>query len=131
MGVHGILFQKVRSAPLSGAVSKASAGAMEHMAFARVSNLVASLERLKKNGLWIVGTDARSATPVDRADLNVGMALVVGGEGKGMRPLVRRTCDLLVAVPQNSQVESLNASVAAAIVLYEVTRQRRARVISE
>ena len=125
MGVHGIILPKARTAPLSPAVSKSSAGAMEHMLFARVSNLVAALQRLKKAGLWVVGAHAGSGQPLYEADLNVGLVLVIGGEGKGIRPLVRKTCDYLVSIPQKTQLDSLNAAVAGAIVMYEIVRQRR------
>jgi 23S rRNA (guanosine2251-2'-O)-methyltransferase len=130
MGVHGVVLPKVRAAPLSPAVSKASAGAMEHMLFARVSNLVAVLQRLKKAGLWVVGSHAGSQHAVDQADFNVGLVLVIGGEAKGIRPLVRKTCDYLVGVPQKTQVDSLNAAVAGAMVMYEVMRQRRKYTVS-
>jgi 23S rRNA (guanosine2251-2'-O)-methyltransferase len=124
MGVHGIVLPKARSAPLSPAVSKASAGAMEHMLFARVSNLVAALQRLKKLGLWIIGAHSDSGQPVYQADLKVGLALVIGGEAKGIRPLVRKTCDFLVSIPQKEKVDSLNAAVAGAVIMYEIGRQR-------
>lgn len=125
MGVHGIILPKTRAAPLSPAVSKASAGAMEHMLFARVANLVAALQRLKKAGLWVVGSHAGSQNAVDQADFDVGLVLVIGGEDKGLRPLVCKTCDYLVRVPQKTGIDSLNAAVAGAMVMYEVTRQRR------
>ena len=125
MGVHGIVLPKARAAPLSPAVSKASAGAMEHMLFARVSNLVATMQRFKKTGLWVVGADGSSDQRVDEVDFNVGLVLVIGGEGKGIRPLVRKTCDYLVSIPQKKVVGSLNAAVAGAIVMYEIVRQRR------
>ena len=125
MGVHGIILAKDRSAPLSPSVSKASAGAMEHMLIARVPNLVAALKGLKKAGLWVVGAHAGSEQRVDEADFNVGLVLVIGGEAKGIRPLVRKTCDYLVSVPQKKLVDSLNAAVAGAIVMYEIVRQRR------
>lgn len=125
MGVHGVILPKARAAPLSPAVSKASAGAMEHMLFARVSNLVAALQRLKKAGLWVVGAHAGSERPVDQADYDVGLVLVIGGEGKGIRPLVRKTCDYLVSIPQKGVADSLNAAVAGAIVMYEIVRQRK------
>ncbi|MGD8512885.1 MAG: 23S rRNA (guanosine(2251)-2'-O)-methyltransferase RlmB [Deltaproteobacteria bacterium] len=130
MGVHGIILPKTRAAPLSPAVSKASAGAMEHMLFARVANLVAALKRLKKAGLWVVGCQAGSERPADEADFNMGLVLVIGGEDKGLRPLVRKTCDYLVCVPQKQGIDSLNAAVAGAMVMYEVTRQRRKRSVS-
>ena len=125
MGTHGIVLAKNRSAPLVPSVSKASAGAMEHTLIARVTNLVAALKKLKKAGLWVVGADAGSEQRVDEADFNVGLVLVIGGEDKGIRPLVRKTCDYLVSVPQRNLVDSLNAAVAGAIVMYEVVRQRR------
>ncbi|NVM57623.1 MAG: RNA methyltransferase, partial [Desulfobacterales bacterium] len=99
-------------------------GAMEHMLIARVSNLVAALQRLKKAGLWVGGAHAGSDQRVDQADFNVGLVLVIGGEGSGIRPLVRKTCDYLVSVPQKTVVDSLNAAVAGAIVMYEIVRQR-------
>jgi 23S rRNA (guanosine2251-2'-O)-methyltransferase len=125
MGIHGIILAKDRSAPLSPSVSKASAGAMEHTLIARVPNLVTALKRLKKAGLWVVGAHAGSGQRVDEADFNVGLVLVIGGEGKGIRPLVRKTCDYLVSVPQKKVVDSLNAAVAGAMVMYEIVRQRR------
>ncbi|MBW1895417.1 MAG: 23S rRNA (guanosine(2251)-2'-O)-methyltransferase RlmB [Deltaproteobacteria bacterium] len=124
MGVHGIVFPKARAAPLSPAVSKASAGAMEHMLFTRVTNLVAALKGFKKTGLWVVGAHPASKTTVDEADFNVGLVVVIGGEGKGIRPLVQKTCDYLVSIPQKRDVDSLNAAVAGAIVMYEIARQR-------
>lgn len=126
MGIHGIILAKAHCAPLSPAVSKASAGAMEHVLIARVSNLVAALQRLKKAGLWVVGAHAASDQRVDQADFNVGLVLVIGGEGKGIRPLVRKTCDYLVSIPQKTVVNSLNAAVAGAMVMYEIVRQRNA-----
>lgn len=125
MGIHGIILAKDRSAPLSPSVSKASAGAMEHMLIARVPNLVAALKELKKAGLWVVGAHAGSEKRVNEADFNVGIVLVIGGEGKGIRPLVRKTCDYHVSIPQKKLLDSLNAAVAGAIVMYEIVRQRR------
>jgi 23S rRNA (guanosine2251-2'-O)-methyltransferase len=124
MGVHGIVFPKARAAPLSPAVSKASAGAMEHMLFARVANLVAALKGFKKAGVWVVGAHPGSKTPVSQADFNIGLVVVVGGEGKGIRPLVAKTCDYLVSIPQRREIDSLNAAVAGAIIMYEIVRQR-------
>ena len=124
MGIHGIILAKDRTAPLSPSVSKASAGAVEHMLIARVTNLVSALIRLKKAGLWVVGAHADSEQRVDESDFNVGLVLVIGGEGKGIRPLVRKTCDYLVSVPQKKLFDSLNAAVAGAIVMYEIVRQR-------
>jgi 23S rRNA (guanosine2251-2'-O)-methyltransferase len=125
MGFHGVILPKARVAPLSPAVSKASAGAMEHMLFARVPNLVGALQQFKKEGLWVVGAHGGSAQAVDQVDFNMGLVLVIGGEGKGIRPLVRKTCDYLVSIPQKETVDSLNAAVAGAIVMYEIVRQRK------
>jgi 23S rRNA (guanosine2251-2'-O)-methyltransferase len=127
MGFHGVVLPKARVAPLSPAVSKASAGAMEHMLFARVPNLVRALQQFKKDGLWVVGAHGDSGQAVDQVDFNMGLVLVIGGEGKGIRPLVRKTCDYLVSVPQKKTVDSLNAAVAGAIVMYEIVRQRQRR----
>ncbi len=124
LGVHGIILAKARAAPLSPSVSKASAGAMEHTLFVRVPNLVSALKAMKKAGLWVVGACADAGAPVNETDLNAGLVLVIGGEGKGMRPLVRSTCDYLVSIPQKAVVDSLNAAVAGAIVMYEIVRQR-------
>ena len=125
MGIHGVILARDRSAPLSPSVSKASAGAMEHALIARVPNLVAALKSVKKAGLWVVGAHVGSQQRVDEADFNVGLVLVVGGESKGIRPLVQKTCDYLVSVPQKGGLDSLNAAVAGAMVMYEVVRQRR------
>ena len=127
LGVHGTILTKARSAPLSPAVSKASAGAMEHMLFARVPNLVAALQRFKEAGLWIVGGHSGSEQPVFQADFSVGLVVVIGGEGTGLRPLVGKNCDYLVSIPQKTTVDSLNAAVAGAIVMYEIVRQRRVK----
>jgi 23S rRNA (guanosine2251-2'-O)-methyltransferase len=125
MGVQGILLPKARSAPLSAAVSKASAGAMEDMRFVRVSNMVSALQEFKKLGCWVVGTVPQGELPANEADLKVGLVIVIGGEERGIRPLVRRTCDVLVSIPQDDEMDSLNAAVAGAIVMYEAMRQRR------
>ena len=127
LGVHGTILTKARSAPLSPAVSKASAGAMEHMLFARVPNLVAALQWFKEAGLWVVGGHSGSGQPVFQADFNVGLVLVIGSEGRGLRPLVRKHCDYLVSIPQKAVVDSLNAAVAGAIVMYEIVRQRKVK----
>lgn len=125
MSIHGVILPKDRSSPLTPAVSKASAGAMEHALIARVANLVAALKGLKKGGLWVAGADANAGQRIDETDLRVGLVLVVGGEQKGIRSLVRKTCDYLVSVPQDKIIGSLNVAVAGAILMYEVVRQRR------
>lgn len=128
MGVHGVVLPKNRSAPLSAAVSKASSGAMEHMVFRRVTNLVSCLQGLKDRGLWVIGADKGGRTPVFEADLTIDLAFVIGGEEKGIRPLVRKTCDLLVCILQADTIDSLNAAAAGAMVMYEAVRQRQGMV---
>jgi 23S rRNA (guanosine2251-2'-O)-methyltransferase len=128
-GVDGVVLTERRSAPLSPAAVKASAGAAEHLRIARVVNLVRALEELKKQNLWIVGLDAsldeRGQTDYDRFDLTGNCVLVLGREGAGLHDLVRRTCDHLLRIPMAGGVSSLNVSAAGAVVLYEAFRQRR------
>ena len=123
-GVSGILVPKRGVAPPSAAAVSASAGALLHARLARVTNLVASLEQVKKNGIWVVGLAPGGSLPWYRFDYTVPLILVLGSEGKGLRPLVSRICDALVSLPQLGHVDSLNLSVAAGVVLYEVLRQR-------
>ncbi len=121
-GAHGIIIPRRRAAGLSPAVARASAGAIAHLPVAQVGNLVAALERLKTHGVWIVGADPEGAERYDRAGLAPPVALVVGGEGRGLHRLVRERCDRVVRIPLRGQVASLNVSVAAALLLYEVAR---------
>jgi 23S rRNA (guanosine2251-2'-O)-methyltransferase len=123
-GAHGVVIPKRRAAHVSGAVAKTSAGAVEHLPVARVPNTARALRALKDEGLWIVALDMGGGSCFER-DLTGGVALVVGGEGGGLGRLVRETCDLTVSVPMYGKVASLNAACAAAVVLYEVRRQRR------
>ncbi len=123
-GVHGILLPKDRSAPPSAAASKASAGALEHMRVAYVTNLVNTIKALKKEGFWIAGAHQSGDQSLFDAELSGAMALVIGGEEKGLRPLVLKHCDLTIAIPQTGAVTSLNASAAAAVIVYETFRQR-------
>lgn len=123
-GVHGVIVPKHHSAPVSPAAVKASAGATEHMAIAEVTNIVQAVEELKKEGFWVVGLDAAGATSYTAADYSSPIALIVGNEGKGIRRLVKEHCDFLVSIPLYGKVASLNASVAGALVMYEVTRKR-------
>jgi 23S rRNA (guanosine2251-2'-O)-methyltransferase len=125
-GIIGVVVPKDRSAPPTPAVSKASAGALEHMRVAYVTNLVSAMETLKQRGFWIGGADRDGRQCVFDADLKGSLALVIGGEEKGMRPLVQKHCDFTVAIPQAGVVGSLNASAAAAVIIYEAFRQRRA-----
>jgi 23S rRNA (guanosine2251-2'-O)-methyltransferase len=127
-GATGVIVPAHGSAVVTPAVARASAGAVEHLPVAVVTNLARYLEEVKGGDLWIYGAagDAAGARPMWETDLAGGVAIVLGAEGKGLRPLVRRTCDALVSIPLEGQVESLNVSVAAAVLLYEARRQRGA-----
>ena len=123
-GAHGVIIPKRRSAGLTAIVDKASAGAAEHMAIARVPNIPSAIKELKERGLWVYGTAADGQSGLWDTDFTGSMALVIGSEGDGMGRLVRESCDFIVSLPMKGQVNSLNASAAAAIVMYEVLRQR-------
>ena len=123
-GAHGVIIPKRRSAGLTAVVDKASAGAAEHMAIARVPNLPAAIQALKDRGLWIYGTAADGQNDLWHTDFSGALALVIGSEGDGMGRLVRESCDFIVSLPMKGQLSSLNASAAAAITMYEVLRQR-------
>jgi len=120
----GVVVPAHGSARVTPAVCRSSAGAVEHLPVAVVTNLARYLEEIKAGDLWVAGAAGEEGTPMWQADLSGGLALVFGAEGKGLRPLVRRTCDLFVSIPQLGHVESLNVSVAAAVLLYEARRQR-------
>jgi 23S rRNA (guanosine2251-2'-O)-methyltransferase len=131
-GVDGIILPERRSAPITATVAKTSAGASEHVRIARVTNLVRSLEQMKKANIWIVGLDERG-TP-DYTDFNFASTdccLVLGREGAGLHDLVRKTCDHLLRIPMAGQVSSLNVSVAGAVVMYEAMRQRRGSSVQQ
>ena len=121
-GAHGVVITKRRSAPVTATVVKTSAGAAEHMRIARVVNLVSAIETLKKEGLWIAGADM-AGNSMYEADMKGGFALVIGSEGSGLSKLVKEKCDFLVSVPIKGKIDSLNASVAAAIIMFEKNRQ--------
>jgi 23S rRNA (guanosine2251-2'-O)-methyltransferase len=123
-GATGVVVPAHGSAVVTAAVARASAGAIEHLPVAVVTNLARYLEEVKGPDLWIYGAAEDAPTSMWEADLSGGAALVLGAEGKGLRPLVRRTCDQLVSIPLAGAVESLNVSVAAALLLYEARRQR-------
>jgi 23S rRNA (guanosine2251-2'-O)-methyltransferase len=127
-GVHGVVIPKDRSADVTAAASKASAGAAEHVLTVRVVNLNDALRKMKAAGAWVYGADAEGKKPFYEADLRRPCALVIGGEGKGLRRLVRENCDELVSIPMSGKVASLNASVAAALMMFEVARQRRWKI---
>ena len=125
-GATGVVVPAHGSATVSAAVARASAGAVEHLPIAVVPNLARYLGEVKSDRLWIYGAAGDAPTAMWDADLTGGAAFVLGAEGRGLRPLVRRTCDALVSIPRGGRVESLNVSVAAAVLLYEAVRQRRA-----
>ena len=124
-GAHGVIIPKRRSAGLTSIVGKTSAGAVSYVPVARVPNIPALLEQLQKEGVWVFGTAAEGTTELYSADLKGPAAIVIGSEGEGMTRLVREKCDFLVSIPMKGKISSLNASAAAAILLYEAVRQRR------
>lgn len=123
-GAHGVIIPKRRSAGLTAVVAKTSAGAVSHIPVARVPNITALLKQLKEEGVWIFGTAMNGTTSLYSADLKGPAAIVIGSEGSGMSRLVAQECDFTVSIPMKSDLDSLNASAAAAILLYEAVRQR-------
>jgi 23S rRNA (guanosine2251-2'-O)-methyltransferase len=123
-GADGVVIPERRAAGVTATVTKASAGASEHLPIAKVTNIARTLEELKKESLWIVGLDERGSQSYDSLDYNIDCAIVLGSEGKGLHDLVAKRCDFLVSIPMLGKVTSLNVSVAAGVVLYEVVRQR-------
>ena len=123
-GAHGIVIPKRRSAGLTAVVAKTSAGAVAHMPVARVANIPSLIKDLKKQGVWVFGTAAKGTTNLYEADLKGAAAIVIGSEGDGMTRLAEENCDFLVSIPMKGKLNSLNASAAAAILLYEAVRQR-------
>ena len=123
-GAHGVIIPKRRSVGLTATVAKASAGAVEYMKVARVTNISSAISELKDKGVWVFGTAAEGSIPMYQADLTVPAAIVIGNEGSGMSPLVRKNCDVMVSIPMAGRISSLNASAAASILLYEAVRQR-------
>jgi 23S rRNA (guanosine2251-2'-O)-methyltransferase len=124
-GADGVVIPERRSAAVTGAVAKVSAGASEHLPVAKVTNISRAIEELKQKDLWIVGLDERAEQTYEAVDYKMHCAVVLGAEGKGVHDLVRKHCDFLVSIPMLGKVPSLNVSVAAGVVLYEVVRQRR------
>lgn len=123
-GVDGVILPKHHTASLTDTVLKTSAGAVEHIPVSRVTNVANTIDRLKDDGYWIIGTDGGAEKLYTEADFTVPVAVIIGAEGKGMRRLVKEKCDVLVRIPLKGKIESLNASVAGAILMYEVVRQR-------
>lgn len=124
-GVHGIIIPKRRSVGLTGVVAKASTGAIEHIPVVRVNNLSQTVEELKKAGVWIAGTDAKGSQDYRAMDATLPLAIIIGSEGKGMSRILKEKCDFLYHLPMVGQVTSLNASVAASLLMYEVLRKRK------
>jgi len=124
-GADGVIIPDRRAVGLTGTVVKASAGASEHLPIAKVTNIARTLEELKDRNVWTVGLDERGTQGYEALDYNMDCAIVLGAEGKGLHDLVRKRCDFLVSIPMLGHVASLNVSVAGAVVMYEVARQRR------
>ncbi len=123
-GAHGVVVRSRRAVGLTPAVFKASAGAAEYVPITMVANIAQTIEVLKKNNIWAVGIDAAGMLEYTKVNFKVPTAIVVGGEGKGLSELVKKRCDFLASIPMKGKISSLNASVAAALVMYEVVRQR-------
>lgn len=126
-GAHGVIIPKRRSAAITATVAKTSAGAVEYVPVARVSNLAQTIDQLKQRGVWIAGADAAAESSAYEADLTGPLAIVIGSEGRGLSRLIREKCDFLIKLPMHGRIQSLNASVAAGILMYEALRQRSAR----
>ncbi|MCS6836392.1 MAG: 23S rRNA (guanosine(2251)-2'-O)-methyltransferase RlmB [Anaerolineae bacterium] len=125
VGVHGVILQDRRGVGVTSAVSASSSGAVEHQRVAQVTNLVAAMKQLKEENIWLVGLDVgQNIPPLDRVDLNMGLGLVLGSEGEGLRRLVRDTCDLLVTLPMRGKVGSLNVATAGSVALYAAWQAR-------
>jgi len=124
VGIDGVVVPKDRSASPTPAVSKASAGALEHIHLVRITNLVQTIKHCKSRGLWVMGLQQNATQSIYAADLSGPIAIVLGGEQKGMRRLVEKNCDFLVSIPQQGTLNSLNVSAAAAVAMYEAFRQR-------
>ena len=123
-GAHGVIIPKRRSVGLTQTAAKAAAGAIEYMKVAKVTNISDVIRELKKKGVWVFGAAAEGSIPMYQADLKIPAALVIGNEGAGLSRLVRENCDVIVSIPMRGKISSLNASVAASVLLYEAVRQR-------
>jgi 23S rRNA (guanosine2251-2'-O)-methyltransferase len=126
-GVHGILIPKDRAVGITPVVIKASAGAVAHLPIARVVNIATTIDALKREGVWVYGASGEAGDLIYQLDLDVDVAIVIGAEGKGMRPLVKKKCDKLFSIPMKGPLSSFNASVSGGMILYEVMRQRFAK----
>jgi 23S rRNA (guanosine2251-2'-O)-methyltransferase len=126
-GAQGLVIPERRAAGLTETVARASAGALEHLPVARVTNLVRAMEELKEAGYWLIGLDERAEKSYTEADFTGRVGVVLGGEGRGLHELVRKRCDFVVSIPTTGPVRSLNVSVAAGVVLFEAVRQKRGK----
>ncbi len=126
-GADGVIIPERRAAGVTGTVAKASAGASEHLPIAKVTNIARTVEEMKERNIWVVGLDERGSHNYDSVDYRMDCAIVLGAEGRGVHDLVRKKCDFVVSIPMLGEVPSLNVSVAAGVVLYEVVRQRRGK----
>ncbi|ANU26829.1 23S rRNA (guanosine(2251)-2'-O)-methyltransferase RlmB [Planococcus versutus] len=124
IGVHGLIIPKRRAVGLTGVVAKASTGAIEHVPVVRINNLSQTVDELKKRGVWIAGTDAKESVDYRKMDASLPLAVIIGSEGKGMSRILHDKCDFLYQLPMVGHVTSLNASVAASLLMYEVYRKR-------
>ncbi|MCX5991046.1 MAG: 23S rRNA (guanosine(2251)-2'-O)-methyltransferase RlmB [Chloroflexi bacterium] len=122
--IHGVIIRSRRAVGLTAAVAKASAGAIEYVPVARVSNISQTMVTLKRNGVWVVGIDPAGKIDYSQVDFMLPTAIVIGSEGKGLSDLVKKTCDFLASIPMLGKITSLNASIAAALVMYEALKQR-------
>jgi 23S rRNA (guanosine2251-2'-O)-methyltransferase len=123
-GTHGIIIPKDRSVGITPAVTKASAGATAHLPIAKVVNIATTIDFLKKNEIWVYGASGEAKDPIYQLDFNINLAIVIGAEGKGIRPLIKKKCDRLFSIPMRGPLSSFNASVSGGMILYEVMRQR-------
>lgn len=123
-GFHGIIVRERRAVGLTPVVAKASAGAIEYVPVTRVTNIAQAIESLKKNGVWVIGIDTAGSTDYTKIDYRLPTAIVIGSEGKGLSDLIRKRCDTITCIPMKGKISSLNASVAAAIIMYEAFQQR-------
>ena len=130
-GVHGIIIPKHRAVGMTEVVAKTSAGALAHMAIAKVTNLANAIDELKEAGVWIAGTDQAGESSLHETNFTGPIGIIIGSEGSGMRRLVKEKCDFMVQIPMKGKISSLNASVAAALLFFEVSRQRDAKIVTE
>lgn len=130
LGMQGVVVPKHRAVPVNETVARCSSGAIEHLPISVVTNLNRAIEALKEKGFWIVGVDMAGNPACDRFEINMPVALVIGSEGKGLRPSVRKACDFVIAIPMEGKLGSLNAAAAAAILFYEILRQRRGGTVT-